>query len=215
MSGAEAIAILGIISSVISIVDGTKQVYDAASNTNGLPEAFREVAARLPIVREILDSAERHIKEGGTNEDSCKAAKNVVEDCQSRAQKLEKLFQDVIPVDGASRAERYISAVKAVGKGNRVETLMKGMLEDLKLLAIKHGMVTETDRREKELIKAIEELAALRPSLSERATDEPAFIATHSGSGAIYQAQGDQFTNPGSGHFYHAHSMNFGSNGKN
>ena len=215
MSGAEAVAILGIISSVISIVDGTKQVYDAASNTNGLPEAFREVATRLPIVRDILDSAKQHIREGDTNEDSYKAAKNVVEDCQSKAQNLEKLFQRVIPADGASRAKKYLSAVRTLGKGNRVETLMKGMLEDLQLLAINHGMIPETDTREKELARAIEEVAALQPSLTEHATDETGFIANHSGSGAINQAQGYQFNNPGSGHIYQAQSMNFGSNGKN
>ncbi|KAK0506982.1 hypothetical protein JMJ35_010682 [Cladonia borealis] len=202
MSGAEAIAILGIISSVISIVDGTKQVYDAASNTNGLPEAFREVATRLPMVRDILDSAKRHIEEGSTNEGSYEAAKNVVEDCQARAQKLEKIFQDVIPADGASRAGRYISAVKTVGKGNRVEILMEGILKDLQLLAIKHGMITKTDTREKELVKAIEELAASQTS----------FIATHSGSSAINQAQGNQFNNPGSGHINQAQSMNSGYN---
>ena len=185
MSGAEVITILGIISSVIQIVDGTKKVYDAASNANGLPEAFREVAARLPIVCDILNSAKRHIEEGVTNEVSYEAAKNVVEDCQARAQKLEKIFQDVIPADGASRTDRYISAVKTVGQGNRVETLMEGIFKDLKLLAIKHGMVTKTDTREKELVKVIEELAALQTSC----------IATHSGSGAINQAQGNQFNN--------------------
>ncbi len=215
MPGAEAVAILGIISSVISIVDGTKQVYDAASNTYGLPEAFREVATRLPIVRDILDSAKQNIGKGDTNENSYKAAKNVVEDCQSKAQNLEKLFQSVIPADGASRAKRYLSAVRILGKGNRVETLMKGMLVDLQLLAIKYGMVTETDTQEKELARAIEEVAALQPSLPEHATDETGFTATHSGSGAINQVQGDQFNNPGSGHIYHAQSMNFGNNGKN
>ena len=214
MSGAEAIAILGIISSVISIVDVTKQVYDAASNTNGLPEAFREVAARLPIVRDILDSAKRHIMERVTNEGSYKAAKKVVEDCQSRAQNLEKLFEKVIPADSASRAKKYLLAVGTLGKGNRVETLMKGILEDLQLLAIEHGMVPKTDTREKELARTIEELAALQPSLPEQATDEPTFTAIHSGSGAINQARGDQFNNPGNGHIYHAHSMNFGYNGK-
>ena len=215
MSGAEAVAILDIISSVISILDETKQVYDAASNTNGLPEAFREVATRLPIVRDILDSAKQHIREGDTNEDSYKAAKNVVEDCQSKAQNLEKLFQRVIPADGASRAKKYLSAVRTLGKGNRVEILMKGMLEDLQLLAINHGMIPETDTREKELARAIEEVAALQPSLTEHATDETGFTAIHSGSGAINHVQGDQFNNPSSGHIYHAQSMNFGSNGKN
>jgi hypothetical protein len=50
MSGAEAILVLRVISSIISIIDGTKQVYDAAKNVQGLPGAFREVAARLLIV---------------------------------------------------------------------------------------------------------------------------------------------------------------------
>ena len=214
MSGAEAVAILGIISSVISIVDGTKQGYDAASNTNGLPEAFREVAARLPIVRDILDLAKQHISEGDINEKSCKAAKNVVENCQSKAQNLEGIFKKVIPADDASRSEKYFLAVKSLGKGNRVETLMKGMLEDLQLLAIEHDMITGSGTRGK-VARAIEEVAALHPSLTEHATDETGFTAIHSSSGAINQVQRDQFNNPGSGSIYHAQSMNFGPNGKN
>ena len=124
MSGAEAIAILGIISSVISIVDGTKQVYDAASNTNGLPEAFREVAARLPIVRDILDSAKRHIIAGDTNEESCKAAMNVVESCQSKAQNLEEIFKKVIPADDASRSESVATSGLLSGKPRQATALI-------------------------------------------------------------------------------------------
>ncbi len=213
MSGAEAIAIIGLISSVITIVDGTKQVYDAASDTNGLPEAFREVAARLPIVRDILVSVKQYVDGGHTNKDSYEAAEKVVEKCEAKAQKLEKLFQNVIPADSASRAKKYLLAVKTVGKGNRVETLMKGMLEDLQLLAIEHGMVTKKNRRMKELVKALEELAALHPSLSEHATDEPAFRATHYGGGAINQSEGDQYNNLGNGQFYKAQTMSFGQNG--
>jgi hypothetical protein len=61
MSGAEATAVLRVIASIISIVDGAKKVYDAAANAQGLPEAFREVAARLPIVQNIIGLAKRHI----------------------------------------------------------------------------------------------------------------------------------------------------------
>lgn len=64
MSGVEAITILGLISSIIAIVDGIKRVHDTASNTRGLPEAFREVAARLPIVQDISSSAKRHVEDG-------------------------------------------------------------------------------------------------------------------------------------------------------
>src|ERR1700722_12449628 len=102
MSGAEAIVVLGAISSIISIVDGTKQIYDTATNAQGLPEAFRDVAGRLPIVRNILGSAEQHSDKGDVDEDPCKGVKHVVEACEKKAKKLVELFHKAIPADGAS-----------------------------------------------------------------------------------------------------------------
>ncbi|MCJ1392832.1 hypothetical protein MMC18_005704, partial [Xylographa bjoerkii] len=165
MSGAEAIAVLGVISSIISIVDGTKQVYDAATNAQGLPEAFREVAGRLPIVRNILGSAKQHIYEGNVDENSCKGVKHIVETCEKKAQKLDTLFQKAIPKDGASDLERYYKAVKAYGKGNEVENLMKGMLEDVQLLACEHGMKTATKAQDEQIAQAITAVSAVAPSV--------------------------------------------------
>ncbi|KAH8591628.1 SesA protein [Bisporella sp. PMI_857] len=215
MLGTEAIAVLGVIASIISIIDGTKQVYDAATNAQGLPEAFCEVAARLPIVRNILASAKRHIGEEDTDEDSCKEVKDIVEGCGKKAKKLEELFQKVISADGASRAERYVSAARTLGKGSRVETLMKGILEDVQLLAINYSMTTVTDNQRKEVAEAIKEVTALPPSIPEHAIEGIGFTAIHSGSGSINQAQGDQYNNLGSGQIYYAQSMTFGSHGKN
>jgi uncharacterized protein with PhoU and TrkA domain len=69
MSGAEALAVLGAVSAVISIIDATKQVYDAASDQKGLPSAFVEVAGRRPIVHNILRAAEDAIRKDNVNED--------------------------------------------------------------------------------------------------------------------------------------------------
>ena len=63
MSGAESILVLGTISSIITVVDETKRVYDGATNAHGLPQVFREVATRLPIVQNSLVSAKRQIEE--------------------------------------------------------------------------------------------------------------------------------------------------------
>ena len=57
MSSAEAGFVVGLILGVISIIEATKTVYDAAKDAKGQPEAFRQVAARLPLVIEILHSA--------------------------------------------------------------------------------------------------------------------------------------------------------------
>lgn len=88
MSGVEAAAVLGVMSSIISIINGTKQVYDATTSAEGLPGAFREVAGRLPIITNILGTAEQHIKEGASKEDSYQGVKQVIQPCQDKAKKF-------------------------------------------------------------------------------------------------------------------------------
>ena len=160
MSGAEAIAVLGVISSIISIIDGTKQIYDAATNARGLPEAFREVADRLPVIESILNSAKRHVEEKNIDNDSCQGVRHVVEACEEKAKKLDELFRKAIPADDTSDLKRYYKAVKAWGKGNEVENLMKGMLEDVQLLACERGMETVTEAQQEQIIEAITKMSA-------------------------------------------------------
>ena len=53
------------------------------------------------------------------------------------------MFNKVIPKENASRVERYLKAIKTLGKGGKVERLMKGILEDIQLLATIKTMTTE------------------------------------------------------------------------
>lgn len=191
MSGAEAIAVLGLIASIVSIIDGTKQVYDAATNAQGLPKAFREVAGRLPIVRNVLGSAKQHVDKGDVDEDSCKGVKNVVEACEKKALKLDELFHKAIPADGASDLKRYYKAVKAFGKGNKVETLMNGILEDVQLLACEHGMKVVTKAQQEQVAQAITGLSAVEPSVPEYIFQETGSTAINFGAVTQYNAQGD------------------------
>lgn len=208
MSGAEAIAVLGVISSIISIVGGTKQVFDAATDAEGLPEAFREVAGRLPIVTNILDKSRQYIREADINDNSCKGVKHIVDACEAKAKKLDHLFHKVIPGDSASRRERYFSAVKTLGKGNEVEKLMKGILEDIQLLACERDMKIATTTQQEQIAKAIAEVSAVPPSVPE---DAASFTANYSGSGTQYNAQGEYIAQGNARQFNSAGgSMHFG-----
>ena len=211
MSGAEVIAVLGVISSIIAIVDGTKKVYDAATNAQGLPEAFREVAGRLPIVGTTLDSTKQNIEERKVNNDSCKGVKHIVEACEEKAKKLEELFHKAIPPDGASDLKRYYKAVKAWGKGSEVENLMNGILEDVQLLACERGMKTATNAQQEQIIKAIAEVSAVSPSVPVNEFQESGFTNTNYGSGTQYNAQGENIAQ-GSARQYNSGggTMNFG-----
>lgn len=217
MSGAEAALILGLISATITIVDGATQVYQAAGNVKGLPEAFGEVDKRLPLVQDILRRAKESVERGDVDNQTCKAVEPVITSCKQKADKLHHLFQEVLPAQGASRKERYLKAIKTLGKGNRVEQLMKGTLEDVQLLTGDRGMMTATSADIDRLVEAVQEISALPPSLDDHLLDSPASISMNyhgSGPQTAYSAGRDQFINPGSGRMYHAERMNFGGDGK-
>ena len=159
MSGAEAGLVVGLISGTIALVDATKKVYDAAKDQLGLPAAFREVAQRLPLVQTILGNAKVRAEGGQVDDEASKAAKSILEPCKSRVKKLEEIFRKVIPQEGGSRLDRYYKAARTLGKDGKVETLMKGILDDLNLLSVQCGMETGVHvEKLKEAIKAVSAL---------------------------------------------------------
>ncbi|KAJ3496456.1 hypothetical protein NLG97_g2644 [Lecanicillium saksenae] len=147
MSGAE---VLGIISAVISIVDATIKVYDAAKDEAGLPPNFKT-----------------------------------------------QLFKNVIAAEGDSSLVRYVKAARTVGKGGRVETLMKAILDDLQLLTTKFPKAVSR-RGLESLTEAIEDVSRMEPSLPDGFENAPAF--TNYGNGT-------QNVNTGAGGF-HSHQNN-------
>ena len=141
-------------------------------------------------MRDILGSAKEHIEKRKVEESSYSGARDVVNLCQSKAEKLDELFQKICPADGASRLEKYYKAVKALGKGHKVEDLMEGVLKDVQLLACESGMKTADEKQEEEIIKAITEVSAISPSVPEHVFQEGGLTAYHSGSGTQYNATG-------------------------
>lgn len=147
------------------------------------------------------------------DETSCKAINPTVQACEEKAKKLDQLFQKVLPPDDASRLDRYFKTARTLGKGGRVETLIKGMLEDVHLLAHNHGMKTVTVEQ---LDKAIKDVSDIEPSIPESLFEGTAFTNNNYGLGPMtnYNVQGDQYsqTNTGSGKQFQAASqtINFG-----
>ncbi|KAF5565551.1 Pfs NB-ARC ankyrin-domain-containing protein [Fusarium napiforme] len=175
MSGIEAV---GLVSGILTILETIGKLSDAIKNAKDLPPAFREVADKLPIVRDILQAVEKHLStssDQGTDE----AIKAVLKHCRDKAEKLEKLFKAVDPSEDTSSFRRYSSMVRSLGKGHRVEVLSKGMMEDVKLLVQNHAAQAATETQVAKLSEAIQEISSVEPSLAE----EEAVTQTHYGSG--------------------------------
>lgn len=115
MSGAEAAFVIGLISGTISIIEAIKTLYDAAKDTEGQPEAFRQVAARLPLVIKILRSAREMAQ--SLDETAQDELEPILESCKTKAEKLEKIFKKVVRKDDDKWYDRYKkAAVATLGK---------------------------------------------------------------------------------------------------
>ncbi len=212
MSGAEFLAVIGGISAILSIANSIADVYNTVKNLHGLPDAFSVVAARLPIVRDILESAKRHV-EAEEDEDICKGIKHIVERRETNANTLKGIFEEVKPNDGAWKVDRYYKAVKAKGKGNKVETLMTNILKDVQLLDSQHGMKTATEEQQKEILAAIKELSDVPPSVPDSEFHDPGVTMNQYGSGTQqYTGHGNSYASSG-GPIFNAgdhQTINFG-----
>ncbi|KAH7322022.1 hypothetical protein BKA65DRAFT_437516 [Rhexocercosporidium sp. MPI-PUGE-AT-0058] len=164
MSVAEAI---GLISGVISIIEATKTVYDAAKDAKGQPEAFRQVTERLPLVIEILRSAEE--RASALDETALDALEHTLELCKAKAENLKKIFQKVIRKDDDKWYDRYKKAVSTVGKGETVECLMEGILKDIQVLVCERLNGTAIEAQVKEIEEAIKQMNEMTSSLPDEA----------------------------------------------
>jgi hypothetical protein len=186
MSGAEVITVLGLISSVIAIIETSRDLYDAASSAQGLHEAFRAVSQNIPLVLNILRNCKKVQEQISRDyslttdadrkrdiEESSKAVEPLILACEENTKRLQEIFQKVVPDEDAGWAERYKKATRAAlpGKKRKVEDLMKEILEKLQLLHTSRFFKSENEqkneKKSKELEAAISQLSELPSSLPE------------------------------------------------
>lgn len=160
MSGVEASYNVELISSVISILKVTKNLYDAARDTRGQPVAFREVAARLPRVIETLDRLIVRAQAEALDEPTKETLKTILEPCHSNVKKLHKIFLDVVPEDADKKYIRYKKALSGLGKRKKVEYLMEEILRDTQF--IRSRMIgIATDEQMKEMDEAFKQIRGM------------------------------------------------------
>src|SRR6478609_3086250 len=94
MSGFE---IIGLISSIASIVEASIKIYKAAGNATGLPPSFRGVITRLPLIQDSLNLASDGLDRSVVADESYENLKSVLEACEARIVTLHDIFKTVIP----------------------------------------------------------------------------------------------------------------------
>ncbi|RYP60262.1 hypothetical protein DL770_010027 [Monosporascus sp. CRB-9-2] len=198
MSGPEALLALSLIEPTISSLRFAKKVHDNANDTKTLPPAFQGVAKHLEVVCEALETAQKQIEQG-KDDNICREMKPRVADCNDKATCLQRLFVKVVPWTAAQRVERYREALREIGKGNRVETLIKDIMEDVRLLlTVDDEIRVAAESQLGRLVEAMREVSAIPPALQD---ESPASGINNFGSGLqnVNTGNGSQHNNSGLG----------------
>lgn len=207
--GAEVDLVLGLISSILTVLNAIAKVYSDAKDVESVPGEFREIPRQLAIVQATLQIAEKHIRTR-LDEESSKTIKEPIQKCKDKALRLETILRKVIPHASARRLEYYRVARDALGKGYRVETLIEEILGDIKSLAENPAVSVATESQVEKLAKAIKEPSAIMPaSLSEDARRNS---MNNYGSGILNAnfEKGTQNNNNASGKQFNAQTQYFG-----
>ena len=138
MAGAEAILVLGIIANIVQVVDfsnkAIERVRESRQNLHDIPKAFRDVQTTLPLLANTLGKTKEHIEAGGLDEETCKALQPVLQDCQSRIQDLNDIFNKLLPVEGSSKVMRGWKAISSLTQDKKVEEIVRLIWRHIPLL---------------------------------------------------------------------------------
>lgn len=210
---------LSIIASTITLVQAISSTYKAIQHLNGLPNEFKEVNRNLSLAEDTLDLAGKQLQSLALDESSKKAIQPVVSGCKEKAKMLQDIFEKVqkgvTNAKGGSVLDFYRTSLLRLGKAQRVETLMQGILRGLDALATNRLFRTATQSQMAQLKEAIDQLSNVKSSVPDSdfdgsGTNTQNIASGGTGNMSVITGQG-HIINPGSGKLFHAHTMTFGT----
>jgi len=195
MSGAE---LIGAISGIVAILDATIKLYSAVKDASGLPSNIHTAAGRLPLVLETLQTARRGIKSNATaSDDSCVAMMLVLDSCEKKARSLQKIFRLLAPIpsSGTSASRRVATALRSLSKGKKIDELMKGIMEDIQLLAGNHALSSHARDQMRDLHVRVEQSSFVSSSITGQNSTRALITNFGEGPQNVHSGVGDQNIN--------------------
>ena len=127
MSGAEAVAVIGIIANIISLAkfsrDVVSQIKELSESVHGVPRAFRDIETVLPLLTTTLAQTRDQIDSGIHDDHSCMALRPVLEGCERKLKQLRLLFDSFLAQERTSKFKRGLVAITRVRKYDEVKDI--------------------------------------------------------------------------------------------
>lgn len=156
---AEAAAVIGLVSSIATLVDLSakvvSRVHEFAFKTSDIPESFRSLSTRLPLLKASLERITVQARAGRLPNDVTEALQAVVDSTLAQVSIVQARLSGIIPPENASKTERALKALKSLAKEDKICQAVDKIHKDIDFLVLHQTTqhVDTGDRILEELLK--------------------------------------------------------------
>lgn len=126
---AEAIAAIGVVASVIQLVDFSSKVLHRLeqfqSSVGEIPLSFRHIKAELPVLQDTLQQTREALEAGSVRDQTKKALIPAIEGCTEQIRLLDSILAKLSPTSTDSRLRRGTKALLSLHQESKVESITK------------------------------------------------------------------------------------------
>lgn len=174
---AEAVAIVGLVSSVASLIDISAKVAsrlnDFHANKLQVPKTFSSLADQLPLLTQTLNIIKDRAQDGSLGGQEARSLRKVLENISGQLFDLQRRLDELVPGPNASKWERTFKSFKSVAKEDRLNQAMLNLSRDIDSVML--HQTTVIARTGDRLLREVNELKYVDVSLpfSPEPRDEP------------------------------------------
>jgi Mrp family chromosome partitioning ATPase len=155
MSGAEFVAVLGIIASAIQVAETGKNILSRIKDYRDNISAFQHIELQLPLLIQDVEALAQSSRQHGetstpASQVDTSALARVLTGCGRQLNKLDKLVQAVTPLPSSSRSTKAFHAVRSYGKDAKIREAM-GILSQYQITITMHLTARTTLAKSKEM----------------------------------------------------------------
>jgi hypothetical protein len=156
---AEAAAVIGLVSSIASLVDLSakvvSRVHEFAFKISDIPESFRSLSTRLPLLKASLERITIQARAGRLPNDMTEALQAVVDSTLAQVLIVQARLSGIIPPENTSKTERALKALKSLAKEDKICQAVDKIHKDIDFLVLHQTTqhVDTGDRILEELLK--------------------------------------------------------------
>lgn len=164
---AEAVAIVGLVASIASLVEVSAKVlsrlHDFTSKSSEVPESFRSLSTRLPLLTATLQHIQSQAEDSRFPDSVTKALKAVINDTSRQISDIQISLSKVLPSNGASKLERALKALKSLAKEDKVQQALEKIYRNNEILVL-HQTTWHVDTGDR-ILEALSKLSVIPVTL--------------------------------------------------